>query len=177
VVFVKLVKLRHTGTVGVSGIGIFADDNAADLREDYRDFLRLGLSGPEATDRLLKEWAPEGDPDHEPVFWLALAVTQWKAGRLELRVQEAAMRVIEDGSAIRPWQGSKFEAKRREVLEKVRVQLQSPQSAPTEIRKLVLATCDWQRVELIAYRLRSGDFVVFRMLDVHRERSGAYPKM
>ena len=67
-----------------------------------------GLSGPEATDRLLKEWMPssEKDPDAEAIFWLALAVTHWKCGRLEDRVKREAIRVIDDGSALRPWRGS-----------------------------------------------------------------------
>jgi len=162
--------------LGVWGTGVFSDDNAADLRGDYRRLLAQGLSGPEATDRLLEEWAPVGDPDLEPVFWLDLAVTQWKSGRLEQRVKEAALRVIDNGSAIQPWVGSKFEPKRQAVLEAVRQQLNSPQPAPTRIRKAVLATCDWKRGDLIAYRLASATFVVFRMLSVHTDQGGSYPE-
>ena len=70
--------------MGVWGTAVFSDDNAADLRADYRMMIGDGLSGPEATDRLLKEWMPssEKDPDAAAIFWLALAVTQWKCGRL-----------------------------------------------------------------------------------------------
>jgi hypothetical protein len=42
--------------MGAWGTGVFSDDNAADLSDDYRDFIGDGLSGPEATDRLLAEW-------------------------------------------------------------------------------------------------------------------------
>ena len=41
--------------MGTWGTGIFSDDNAADLRDDYRDFIGDGLSSREATDRLLAE--------------------------------------------------------------------------------------------------------------------------
>ena len=41
--------------MGAFGIAIFSDDNAADLRGDYRDLIGEGYSGPEATDRLIQD--------------------------------------------------------------------------------------------------------------------------
>jgi hypothetical protein len=162
--------------VGVSGVGIFSDDNAADLRGDYRHYLSIGIDGPAATDRLLKEWAPVGDPDLEPVFWLALAVTQWKVGRLESRVKQEAIRVIDDASALRPWGGSPDLQKRTKVLSETRALIESPQPEPVKIRKRTLATCDWQPGDLIAYRLQSGPFVVFRMCFTHTDQGGTFPE-
>ena len=79
--------------MGTWGTGIFSDDNAADLRDDYRDFIGDGLSSPEATDRLLAEWGSSlsREPEYAATFWLALAVTQWKCGRLEDRVKARAL--------------------------------------------------------------------------------------
>ena len=79
--------------MGTWGTGIFSDDNAADLRDDYRDFIGDGLSSPEATDRLLAEWGSSlsREPEYAATFWLALAVTQWKCGRLEDRVKAKAL--------------------------------------------------------------------------------------
>jgi hypothetical protein len=163
--------------MGVWGTAIFSDDNAADLREDYRRLIGDGINGPEATDRLLKEWSPEGDPALEPVFWLALAVTQWSCGRLEERVKAKALGVIDDGSAIAEWRGGadKLERKRQAVLDATRKKLESPQPAARPIKKRVLATCDWDRGELIAYRLVSGDWIVLRMLDPWTDLGGSYP--
>ncbi len=74
--------------MGAWGTSIFSDDNAADLREDYRDLIGNGLSGSEATDRLIEEWQPDGNDGYfVATFWLALALTQWKCGRLEERVK------------------------------------------------------------------------------------------
>jgi hypothetical protein len=53
-------------TDGSLGRRIFSNDNASDLREDYRKLIGDGVSGVEATDRLIQEWAPDGDPDFEP---------------------------------------------------------------------------------------------------------------
>jgi hypothetical protein len=162
--------------MGVWGTGIFSDDNASDLREDYRRLISDGISGPEATGRLLKEWAPEGDPALEPVFWLALAVTQWSCGRLEERVKARALGVIEDGSALAQWHGAaRLERKRQAVLDATREKLLSPQPAVRPIKKRVLATCDWERGELIAYRLLPDDWVVLRTLDPWTDLGGTYP--
>ena len=161
--------------MGAWGTGIFADDNALDLRDDYRKLISDGVTGPQATDRLIAQWAPQRDPDLAPVFWLALALTQWSCGRLEARVKEEALRVITDGSAIRPWAGGPDERKRREVLEAAKQKLGSPQPAERKIKKQILATCDWERGELIGYRLVTGDYVVLRMLDQHIDEGGAYP--
>jgi len=163
--------------MGVWGTAIFSDDNAADLRDDYRTLIGDGLSGPEATDRLLKTWMPssEKDPDMATVFWLALAVTQWKCGRLEDRVKQEAIRVIEDGSALRLWRGGPLERKRAAVLEAAEKQLESPQPSPRKIAKVFRSTCDWEPGELIAYRLRSGSFIILQVIDLHHDAGGTSP--
>ncbi|HEV8039867.1 MAG TPA: hypothetical protein VGP62_13450 [Bryobacteraceae bacterium] len=163
--------------MGAWGPGIFSDDNAADLRDDYRALIGDGLSGPEATDRLLREWAPEGDPALAPVFWLALAVTQWNCGRLEERVKQRALQVISDGSALLPWRGSTDERKRKAALDAAKSRLESLQPAIKKIAKQKIAVCEWKRGDLIGLRLPAGDYVVFRMLHVHRDKGGAYPVM
>ena len=161
--------------MGVWGTSIFSDHNASDLRDDYRRLVGDGLSGAEATDRLLREWMPslDKDPDLAATFWLALAVTQWKCGRLEDRVRQEAMRVIDDGSALNPWRGSKFERKRAAVLEATKHQLLSPQPPTRKLRRVFRDSCDWEPGELIAYRLLSGNFVVFHVIK-HHEDAGAF---
>jgi hypothetical protein len=129
--------------MGAWGTGVFSDDNAADVRDDYRKLVGDGLTGPQATERLIAQWAPIGDPDLEPVFWLALALTQWGCGRLEARVKEEALRMIANGSAIRAWAGGPDERKRRTVLEAAKRKLESPQPTERKIKARPLATCEW----------------------------------
>ena len=163
--------------MGVWGTAIFSDDSAADLRADYRMMIGDGLSGPEATERLMKHWMPssEKDPDMAATFWLALAVTQWKCGRLEDRVKAEALRVIEDGSALRPWRGSPLERKRAAVLEATKKQLGFQQPPPRKIARVFRSACDWEAGELIAYRLLSGSFIVFQVIDHHTDAGGVAP--
>jgi hypothetical protein len=162
--------------MGAWGTSLFADDNAGDLREDYRDLIADGLSGAEAIDRLIAAWAPEvNDAYYAATFWLALAVTQWKCGRLEDRVKERALQAIADGSALLPWQGGKEERQRRAVLETLRLQIASPQPPASKIKRRVLCTCSWEPTELVAYRLRSGDRMILRVSDLLTDKGGTYP--
>src|SRR5512132_2413433 len=76
--------------MGTWGTGIFDDDTACDVRGHYRRALRAGVPGPEATDQLLRAYAPGPDPFDTPI-WLGLAATQTKLGRLEERVKTTAL--------------------------------------------------------------------------------------
>jgi hypothetical protein len=118
--------------MGAWGTALFSDDTASDVRDDYRDHVGDGLSGPAATDRLLNEWRQTlSDPDEGPVFWLALAATQWKCGRLETRVLEKALEVIAGGSDLHRWQDNpRLLKKRQAVLVKLGEQLRSPPPPP-----------------------------------------------
>jgi hypothetical protein len=162
--------------MGAWGIAIFAADDAGDLRDDYRDLIAEGVAGPEATDRLVKEWDPDTkDPYAAATFWLSLAITQWKCGRLEDRVRQRALAAIADGSALTPWEGSKDEKKRVAALAKARRQLTSPPPPPTRIKRSVPCTCAWEPTELVAYKLRSGDYTILRVTDVWGDEGGTYP--
>ena len=163
--------------MGTWGPGIFSDDLASDLRAEYRDLIGDGLSGEEATDRLLHEWQAElDDPDVGPLFWLALAATQWRVGRLEERVKAEALRIISTGADLPRWDpGSSLCTKRQAVLAKLRRELESPQPAPRRIPKRFVRTCEWEIGEVIALRLLSGRFVLFRVIAHHSDRLGTRP--
>lgn len=163
--------------MGVWGTAIFSDDDAADIREEYRTLLGDGLSGPEATDRLILEWQPWSDrnPDLAAVFWLALAVAQWKCGRLEERVKREAIQVIDSGAALRPWKGSSQEKQRSRVLDATRRLFDDPQPPARQIRKVFRSSCDWEPGELVAYQLVSGSYIVFQVTDLHSDKGGTAP--
>ena len=163
--------------MGAWGTAIFSDDTACDVRDEWRGYVGEGLSEREATDRLLAEWSASlDDPDEGPVVWLALAATQWKAGRLEERVKRKALAIIDEQSNLAPWQeNASLLKKRAAALAKLREQLRSAPPAAKKIRKVVKATCAWEPGDVIAYRLRSGAFVLFRVLDRVTDKGGTYP--
>ena len=134
--------MTHTGTVsGPNGLravqgreglgawgadGLFQDDTASDIRDDYKDHLGNGLSGPEATARVLVDYKSSlADPHEAGVVWLALAAAQWRHGRLDAETLERALQVIDSGSDFERWKpGSPDFAKRKAVLEKLQTSAQ-----------------------------------------------------
>lgn len=163
--------------MGVWGTAIFADDTACDVRGDYRDLIGDGHSGPEATDLLLKEWAGQTDKHEWAVFWLALAATQWKCGRLEERVREKALEVIESGSDLDRWEEQRLTQKRAIVLGKLKQQILSVQPPAKKIPKRFRNSCDWEIGEYIGYHLKSGRWIVFRVTGHHTDKGGVSPTL
>jgi hypothetical protein len=163
--------------MGAWGTGIFQDDTACDVRDEYRDHIGNGLSAEEATARILKNYASSlADPGEAGVVWLALAATQWKLGRLDNDTLQHALYVIDSGSDLERWgNAGKDHAARKAALEKLRTQITSAQPLPRKIEKRVLCECNWKSGELVALRLLSGKLTVFRVIGHHTDRGGTYP--
>ncbi len=161
--------------MGAWGTAIFSDDLAADVRDDFRDLIGEGLSPTQAVEKLLLEHASSvKDNDEAPVFWIALALTQWKLGRLEERTKLEALRAIESGQGLRPWEASKDRGKRAAVLEKTRAQLLSPQPPPKRAPRRIKAANDWLIGEVIGLRLPSGNWTLIRVIDHHSDKGGRF---
>ena len=164
--------------MGTWGTDIFSDDLAGDIRRRYRDLVGDGFTGKQATEILLLEYREIlDDPDAAPVFWLALAATQWRCGRLEPGVQAQAIEAIDSGADLVRWQEASplLYEKRRAVLRMLRKTLLSPQPPQKRIPKRFRNTCEWEIGELIGYRLLSGSFVIFRVIDYYVDLGGTSP--
>lgn len=130
--------------MGAWGPAIFSDDLACDVRGSYVDYIKEGKSSEEAT-RLVTQ-AYIGDvtgTEEEPVFWFALALTQWKMGRLQDIVKSKALEFIDSGVDLRRWRepgNDKTYKKRVAALEKLKDTLllpmppaRKPRPAPKKI--------------------------------------------
>lgn len=163
--------------MGAWGPAIFSDDTAADVREEYLTLIGDGLSGPDATARLIEEWSSTvADAEEGPVFWLALAATQTNVGRLEDSVKARALEVIDGESHLARWHDDpKAQQKRRRHLEDLKRQLESPQPGPKRIRKRFREQCEWAIGEILRYRLQSGRSILFRVVGHHDDKGGRAP--
>jgi hypothetical protein len=162
--------------MGTWGVGVFADDTASDVRDAFRDAVGNGVSPEVATARLVEQYAPDGDPDVGPPFWIALAVTQWQLGRLVPSVKRNALRAIADGSDLARWVGApKDRANRRAVLARVAARLASSPPVAKPVRKPWIETCDWRVGELIIYRTTSGTDVPLRVAGHASDAGGTRP--
>lgn len=164
--------------MGTWGTALFSDDTASDVREDFRGAIADGLTPAAATDKILAQYSPDpADPPYAATVWLALAVTQWKLGRLEERVRDAAIAAIDGGGALAAWLGTKSEARRRRILADTRAQLLSPPPPPRQVRRDLPCTCDWQPGDLVAYRTVGGNQIILQIQMLHTDKGGTYPSL
>lgn len=163
--------------MGAWGTGLYSDDTACDVRDNYKDILGDGIVEPEATSRLLEQWVGElSDPDTGPVIWLSLADTQWKLGRLQDYVKEKAFLVIEDGSDLSRWKSDSTSiSKRKQVLKKLKQKLNSPQPASKKVEKRFVELISWELGEVYSYKLLSGKYALFHVIGFHEDYGGRRP--
>jgi hypothetical protein len=73
--------------MGAWDVAIFSDDFACDIRDDYIKQLIKGRSNEEATEIIKSQMLPDAIDDNYAIFWIALALIQWKKGRLLHRLK------------------------------------------------------------------------------------------
>jgi hypothetical protein len=162
--------------MSASGTGIFDDDVACDVRTQFRELLAEGKSPAQATRAVLRDWQEAlEDEEDGPVIWLALAATQCRHGCLEPRVKARALAVIDDGSDLEHWRAtgdSGLVRSRAAVLQRLRARLVTPPvstwppARPKPRREPPrLPKSAWPLGEVIAYRLRSGRYILLHVCD------------
>jgi hypothetical protein len=89
--------------MGAWSPALFADDDAADLRADYRTYLADAQSDAGATDLAARDYDASLDrPGETTAFWLALASIQWRIGRLDPRVKSVCLAIIDNEIDLSP---------------------------------------------------------------------------
>ena len=163
--------------MGTWGPALYSDDTACDVRDEYKGLLGDGIQEPDATQRLIAQWADAiADPDAAPVFWLALADTQWNCGRLQEIVKQQALEIIASGADLLRWQpDAGLVAKRRAVLERLEQKLAAPPPAPRKIRKRFVDSTDWELGDVYSFRLLSGKSILLHVIGFHQDKGGRAP--
>jgi hypothetical protein len=163
--------------MGAWGTAIFSDDVAADIRDTFTDLVAEGLNPSEATDRLVGESSELlADVDDTNVFWLALAATQWKLGRLLDEVRDRAVAIIDSGEDLRRWEDNSRSAisQRKKHLAKLREQLLSPQPKAKKLKPSPKSSTDLRVGDVAVFRLNEQTSVRFCVLRLWGDRGGTY---
>lgn len=156
--------------MGVFGAGIFSDDDALDVRDDYKYFLAETQSDTLATDAIILQYGANFDDLAATTsFWLALAWTQWKMGRPDPRVKAAALRIIDEDIDLKKWDGSPLRRKRAAALVQARQRINSPQPAAKPIPKpLPVQLPGWKFGEIVGVHLPGGRLALLHMIAYRR---------
>lgn len=140
-----------TGTWGTS---LYANDSTCDVRSIYLNFLEDQLSNQEAYEKTLEKCKEYIGDDDEPLFWFALAETQWKVGRLMPEVKAKALEWIEKDGGMDIWEDSKNEGGWKKTLEKLRTKLETKRQKEKLFRKIVFKNQNpWKLNDIYAYRV------------------------
>ena len=140
------------------GPKLYQNDLAEEIRDIYKDRLKRGKTGTQITEELLSEYKNALlDSEDAPIFWFALADTQWDLGRLEIEVKEKALFHINSGYDLRRWQveNPKGALKREVVINELKKKLLSPQPTQKKISQYKFYKCEWNEGDVYAYFLES----------------------
>lgn len=160
--------------MGAWGTSLYANDAASDIRNDYIDKLKCGKTNEEAIKELVEENNQiMGDTEEEPLFWFALADTQWEYGRLMPEVKEKALFYLAQGKELERWNesGGKKINDWKKKLNVLMEKLKSPQPPEKKVPKYSLYQCEWKLGDVFAYRFASnyskekgleGKYAIFR---------------
>ena len=170
--------------MGAWGTKLYQDDVAMDVRNTLKDLLHRGKSVEEITKQMYEDfaWAID-DQDDGPVFWFALADTQWKLGRLLPEVKAQALALIDKGDDLERWraEGPKHAVARKKVLSELKQKLESPQPPEKKVSQYRLYQCEWEVGDVFAYQLDSdlaseeglwGRYILVQKVDAYTWHPG-----
>lgn len=146
--------------MGTWGPKLYDDDVTEDVKDSYIDLLKRGEKNDEITKLLIKDYHDYiTDIDDGPLFWFALADTQWDYGRLIPHVKEKALYYLKLGTNLERW---KLESpldynERISVLQDLEKKLNSVMPSKKRIRKYKFYKCNWEIGDTYAYKLESEE--------------------
>jgi hypothetical protein len=153
--------------MGAWSPALFADDDAADLRADYRTYLADAQSDAGATDLAARDYDASLDrPGETTAFWLALASIQWRMGRLDPRVKSVCLAIIDNEIDLEKWADSPDRGQRARVLAKLRAMISSPLPPAKPMPKpLPVQLPGWAFGEVVGYRMANGKYALLHALN------------
>lgn len=175
--------------MGAWGAGLYQNDVACDVKEEYLNRLRIGQSNIEALqDTIDYNMDFIEDEDDGPIFWFALADTQWNYGRLHPQIKEEALKHIKSGKDLELWkENEKLYQKRKKVLEKLEEKLNSPQPIEKKVSKLTLTKAKWKTGDILLYKIRNelnekevdkweNKYVLLKVVGMWKSNIGSLPR-
>ena len=172
--------------MGAWGTGLYQDDTTCDVKEEYLNLLKIGTEPEEAMEEMIINWEDcIEDVEEGPLFWFALAETQWRYGLLDEKVKEIALQYIEEGIDLERWEeDQKLYTKRKAELEKLKEKLESEQPKGKKIPKLHLIKRIFNTGDIILYQIQNEElkehrwykkYVLIKIVGLYKSGIGIEP--
>ncbi len=144
--------------MGVWGPGIYSNDTASDVRDMCQEIFPF-VNLEEGNKIIFEEYKDMLDmnlmDDDYASFWYALADWQWKHGMLTDEIRDKTLKLLENYTGLSEWEADASKAKvkkRKDVLDKLKEQLLSPQPP---LKKT--------KANLMKPKHKPGDIIIFRL--------------
>lgn len=142
--------------MGAWGVKLYQDDVACDVKNEYIFKLKVGLSNEVITQNMINNYLGSED---EIIFWLALADTQWRYGRLREEVKENAIKIIDSGMDLERWKENiDLLEKRKRILFELKSQLLEQPQALKRVSKLSPYLSPFKKGDLLLYQIKDEKF-------------------
>ena len=144
--------------MGLWGYELYQNDISLDVKDEFEELFDAGKTVQDITDKLTEDYRDiMGDIDEEPLFWFALADTQWNLGVLLPSVKEKALYWIDKYRDIFNCQtiGMSAKMKRKKVLDDLQEKLLSSQPPLKKRVKKRIYKCQWKIGDVFAYQMES----------------------
>lgn len=145
--------------MGAWGHKLYDDDFTSDIRDYYKEQYNKGKSNEEIVLALKEDNADSlTDEEEAPLFWFALADTQWDYGVDDVEARENALFHLRSKADLQRWEeaGPSAVAKRAAILQKLEDKLQSPLPKLRKPKKTHSYHCQWKVGDVYAYPLESA---------------------
>jgi hypothetical protein len=146
--------------MGTWGVGIRSDDLVADVIDTFDDCLKRGGSVSAASTAVQGKFVEVlSDPDERPLFWIALAESQQRYGPVEPRVLQQVRDDISHGRGLSRWREIPSDVeKRKAVLARFLGKIESPNTRPRRLPKLIIRRPKFQTGDCLSTLLDSGQY-------------------
>ena len=158
--------------MGTWDTGLYQNDLSADVRDDYISKLKAGKSDEEALQEILSEYKEESEDDDEKYdFYLGLADTLWKKGRLTEELKVKALEILEEDKISDRWEGEKIRKERIKVLDKLKEKLESPMPERKKVPVHKPYKLGWEEGDVYCFQIKG---LVPRHMEGYEEYIGWY---
>lgn len=159
--------------MGTWNSGLYSNDTTRDVKDTYISFLEKQYNNEDAFLKTYEEYKEIIGTEDEPLFWYALADTQWSVGRLMPKVRDMALGFIGEKAGCSQWEDSpKYILKWKNALQKLAEKLVSPMPPEKSfVRQVEFTRNPWGVGDVYAYQFHTelaaehdlkGKFILFQ---------------
>lgn len=149
-----------------TGVGIFSNDMAMDVKWDFCQLLGLGKTIEEINEYILSS-KPDDDDEEACAFWSALAMISWQYGMLTDDIKAKAKYIIENHDDSELFIKKSDIDARKAVLHDLLKVLETENPKPKKRKKTFVYRTTWKQGDILALPV-NGRYVYLHICSVKR---------